>query len=1014
MSVDTPGGRRHVYVVALCYFVASFAALGLPPYLTAMLPELGDAKGHWAGILYVTPTVCTAVSAPLWGRLADRFGGKQMLVRAQFGLVASFVLAGFANNLPMFALALVLQGVFGGTFAASNTYLAGTLADRNGLSWALTLMQGAARASLVAAPIVVGSLSPVIAPHRQYVVMAALPLAAAVVVMRLPAPSATPAKRTSRADDRPAAPPEVSLSTLYALEVAFVFATVISFPYLIALLHQRLPGLPGFAGGVLFALPHLCYLVLAKPAHAALAERPLPGIAAGFALIAIATGAHLIVGSIATVIAVRILLGLGLTLGLVGLSVLAGQIARGRAPGRMFGTLEFATKVGAVLAGIVAAAGADVFGPAAPIACGAAGAALVTLPLMAPRLPARPARHVPRHSAKAARRVAAPPPSTPTPTAPPRPRPAPDSAYSPPATHGSWIMNDRPREVATDAPGADDVVAHTLLNCLLREVSGPEHQATVDDDHLLVRLPRRDILLRAPLGRVSLIGAHRFAGPVTALRDGVWTPVRWRELAEHISAELELRTGVRNEEFVDQVASSHQTVATGLARRAETPAQPDRYLASEQSLLFGHRFHPTPKARSGSPEQWWRHAPEAGRSFPVRLLAVRQEYARQQQARPGAAAALDALGDAPPGYVLLPVHPWQYSMLADRPALSAAMVRGDVLDLGLSRRQFAPTASVRTLYDGQVFLKFSLNVRITNCLRKNSAYELDGAVALTRLLTPIFDGLARRFPGCSLLAEPAYRTADLGDPGLYEGLGVIVRDGLADRLWAGVTPLLAAAIADQYPLSGAQVGRLLAGASLDEALTWLGAYLRLLVPPLMAAYFEHGVVLEPHLQNVVVGVDQRGMPAQVFLRDLEGTKLLPEHHGGTLAALPPEVAGPMTYDAERGWNRLAYCLLVNHVAELVAAIADQYPEHEAELWAVVRRVLWECAGEQDFPARFRALLSGVPLPAKANLLTRWARAADREAGYVPLPSPLSAGFLAGAGVDVDAGHDVAGAERAIR
>ncbi|GGS28548.1 hypothetical protein GCM10010269_79100 [Streptomyces humidus] len=44
------------------------------------------------------------------------------------------------------------------------------------------------------------------------------------------------------------------------------------------------------------------------------------------------------------------------------------------------------------------------------------------------------------------------------------------------------------------------------------------------------------------------------------------------------------------------------------------------------------------------------------------------------------------------------------------------------------------------------------------------------------------------------------------------------------------------------------------------------------------------------------------------------------------------------------------------------------------------------------PPRLRALLSGVPLPAKANLLLRWARKADRHAIYVPLTSPLGADF----------------------
>src|SRR6266571_603831 len=119
-------GRGQVQAVAGCYFVASFAALGLPPYLTEILPELGDRGARWAGVLYVVPTVFGALGAPLWGRIADRYGRK-----------------------------LVLQGILGGTFAASNGYLGAAL-EGPALSKALTLMQGSARAALVVAPIVVG------------------------------------------------------------------------------------------------------------------------------------------------------------------------------------------------------------------------------------------------------------------------------------------------------------------------------------------------------------------------------------------------------------------------------------------------------------------------------------------------------------------------------------------------------------------------------------------------------------------------------------------------------------------------------------------------------------------------------------------------------------------------------------------------------------------------------------------------------------------------------------------
>ncbi|MFJ6567924.1 IucA/IucC family protein [Streptomyces sp. NPDC091292] len=582
-------------------------------------------------------------------------------------------------------------------------------------------------------------------------------------------------------------------------------------------------------------------------------------------------------------------------------------------------------------------------------------------------------------------------------------------------------------------PTADLAVAHTLLNCLLREVSAPERQTAVVGDHLLLRLPRRGVLLRVALRRTSLLGSPRFTGPVSEQRadgDGDdWTEVGWSRLAAHVRDELSLRTGVGNDEFLDQVAASHRGVAAALALpRADSgpvggPGRgaDDRlaaYLTSEQSLVLGHRFHPTPKAHSGDPVRWAAYAPEAGASFPLRMLAVREECVAQECAGPGAAEPLDRLHPVPDGYRLLPAHPWQYELLAGHPGLRAALDRRDVLDLGPGRTPVTPTASVRTVHTGSApagknpagrspaedaFLKFSLNVRITNCLRKNASYELSGAVALTRLLAPAFADLAARFPGTAVLREPAYRSLAVAgpdgrpDPALLEGFGVIVRDGLARRVRPGTTPLLAAAVADEYATGPAHVSRLLAGAGPEDVLRWWTRYLRLLVPPVLAAYFDHGIVLEPHLQNVVVCVDDDGRPAQVVFRDLEGTKLLPGPHADALRSLPPEVAGPLTYDARRGWDRVVYCLVVNHAAELLAALADLRPSLERALWERLRDTLQEYGREHGCPPRLRTLLAGVPLPAKANLLARWERSADRDAEYVRLPSPLA-----------DTGSDAAG------
>lgn len=570
------------------------------------------------------------------------------------------------------------------------------------------------------------------------------------------------------------------------------------------------------------------------------------------------------------------------------------------------------------------------------------------------------------------------------------------TTYVPPAAAGSHGL-----------PSSGDAVSHTLLNCLLREVAGPGRWAALGGGHLGLRLPHDGTRLRVAVRRASALGAHRFTGPVLRHEAGGWSPIGWAELAGHVGAALSALTGVANDEFPGQVAASHEGVAAALAlpRPAGGSDPRSRYLASERSLVFGHRFHPAPKARDAAVDAgaWGTYAPESGAAFPVRLLAVREALVVEEQAGPGATAPLDALGRAPAGYRLLPVHPWQYAMLRGHPALRAAVERGDVRDLGVSAARFAATASVRTLYGGaggtaagDGFLKFSLNVRITNCLRKNAVYELEGAVALTRLLAPVAADLAVRFPGHAILREPAFRSVALPGPGgapdtdLLEGFGVIVREGLAGRTPPGATALLAAAVADEYPTGPAQIGRLLPrGAGTAEILRWWRAYLGLLVPPVLAAYADHGVVLEPHLQNVLVCVDGDGLPVRVLFRDLEGTKLLPGHHADALAALPTRVAEPLTYDDEQGWARLAYCLFVNNIGEMLAALADLRPDAEPALWSAVRQAVAAHRDRHGGHPRLDALLAGGPLPAKANLLTRWRRTADRQAGYVDLPSPLA-------------------------
>lgn len=570
---------------------------------------------------------------------------------------------------------------------------------------------------------------------------------------------------------------------------------------------------------------------------------------------------------------------------------------------------------------------------------------------------------------------------------------------------------------------ADLASAHGLLGCLVREVAGPDSQTVLSDGYLLVHLAHISVHLRARVARVSTVAMHRFEGPVELLANGKWAPIDLEELASLTTDELTARTGTPNQEFKDQVCASRDSLADILAWR---PLEPTRgvapgaaeFLDSEQALIGGHPRHPSPKWRSGDPAKWRNFSPETRTAFRLRWLTVPDAFV-VEHAEGGSfdehsmsGRLLDG-GAVPAGHRAVPVHPWQFQMLSEDPELgpviARALAEGALVDLGEVGLPFHPTASVRTLYQPEtdVFLKTSLNVRITNCLRKNAAYELAGAVALTGLLAKTLAAMQTASPGFGLLLEPAARSVQLPEHlgtndqrlAVLEGFGSIVRSGLRSAEGGSsrvhLMGSLAVAspdpagtptrLADLAPANGAGAGRA------RWAREWWERYVGLLVPPVLRLWAEYGIVLEPHLQNVLAVLDPDGLPRKVLARDLEGTKLIASRHAETLAALPPEVERGAAYDEERGWNRIAYCLFVNNLAEVAGALADLVPEDpgfEDMLWALLGDVVEHASEELGRPARLRALLAGVPLPAKTNMLIRWQRAADRHAGYVPFPNPF--------------------------
>lgn len=577
----------------------------------------------------------------------------------------------------------------------------------------------------------------------------------------------------------------------------------------------------------------------------------------------------------------------------------------------------------------------------------------------------------------------------------------------------------------------------TLMNCYCREVAGPRGQLRVsrpgaDDDWpqpirmasqqdggqvMQVALPATGARIVTVVEDASATANYRYRSSFYCKAPGShWSPVEADALPHLLLGELGSQTGTGfNDELMHQIRDS-VTVTAAVVEAAREAAFPDEplaaYIASEQSLTYGHPFHPAPKSRQGvAHEDMLRYSPELGASFPLHYFAVRRDYLLQRSLLAQSCDEVVA-GAAPAGllpddeHVLVPTHPWQARYLIAHPEVAAALRSGRLRDLGPQGDAYAPTSSIRTLFnpDNPYFYKCSLNIRITNCVRKNAVYELEGALHVTKLMRAVLPELRLRFPGVEVMEEPAFMSVDLKleDAArareVTEGFGMILREGFGATLLPGATPLLAGALFGNGRTGEARVRELLARASsgsplgaAEAAERWFARYVRQTMYPVLYCYFAHGLVFEPHLQNVVLGV-AGGEVRQVFLRDFEGVKLVRERHdAASLGDVSEAARTALWYSQDLGWQRVAYCLFVNNFCEAISQLGAGDAPLQARLWRVVRHALEAYQrehGDEASAGRIAALLAGEPLPGKTNLLNRFFKRADRASTYVPVINPM--------------------------
>lgn len=575
----------------------------------------------------------------------------------------------------------------------------------------------------------------------------------------------------------------------------------------------------------------------------------------------------------------------------------------------------------------------------------------------------------------------------------------------------------------TDKQIAEHATIQSFLNCYLREtgITSPNVQ------EIRCNLPHQGVQLIAKIRYWSPTGRHLFSFPLYyQTANGNQLELDYVTLVALLTKELALAQGSANhcDELLLRVIQSCWNIEQFVKHRRRDAELLYGFTSSfgetEQSLVFGHHLHPTPKSRQGfSHEELFTYSPELKGKFALHYFRVHHSIVQEGSALPQTATSLiKAQLQSDPeidsefkqtycqedDYSLLPVHPWQAKFLQHQPTVQTLFKQGLLQDLGQQGRAFLPTSSIRTVYhpESAFMLKLSLNVKITNSVRTNLYKELERSVEVYRLLEgKIGQDLREKFPQFSIIRDPAYITIKMnGEP--QDSFSTILRENPFIQHPETDATCLIALCQDSIFGDGSRLAHIIHQLAKQEqqstakvSVDWFQRYLKISLEPILWLYFTYGIAIEAHQQNSVLQL-QDGYPFRFFYRDNQGYYYGQSFSQQLEGILPGISQKSQTFcDNAVIDERLGYYLFLNNLFGLINAFGVAGLVDEKVLLAELRMTLEKQAILQmGGSVLLPTLLSQTQLRCKANLLTRFhdmdelVGSVATQSVYVSIDNPL--------------------------
>lgn len=178
--------KRNFYIMFVSNFLVAGTATMIMPFLSLYINTMGDFSDayvqKWSGLVFGITFVSAFLMSPIWGRIADKFGYKPILIINGFGISISILLMGFVDSVEAFFFLRLFMGIVTGFIPTSLAFISSQTSKEVAGKTLGTLQMGSVSGTLFG-PVLGGLLADSFGFQYTFVITAVVISLAAVLVM---------------------------------------------------------------------------------------------------------------------------------------------------------------------------------------------------------------------------------------------------------------------------------------------------------------------------------------------------------------------------------------------------------------------------------------------------------------------------------------------------------------------------------------------------------------------------------------------------------------------------------------------------------------------------------------------------------------------------------------------------------------------------------------------------------------------------------------------------------------